>query len=155
MRYAVLLTLPIVLGACVPLSIYYKPGASVSRLERDTTQCQVDALSKAPVASQIRQEPPTYVPERKICDAAGNCTIRPGFWKDGQIYTVDVNQGLRGRVEEQCMADRGYQPVSIPACPSSVSQAVPAAATRTLPQLSPSSCAIRNRDGSWQIVNRG
>jgi hypothetical protein len=53
------------------------------------------------------------------------------------------------------MADQGFVPVSIPACPSAVAQAAPQRATTTLPPLNDKSCVIRNDDGSFQIVTRG
>jgi hypothetical protein len=71
------------------------------------------------------------------------------------VISYDPNDGLRKQVERQCMADIGYSPVSIPVCPDNVARAVPPAATRVLPALGPKACVIRNRDGSFQIVNRG
>lgn len=143
------------LTACAPLPLYYKPGVSVARLQSDQTDCEVKALRDAPVAGQIRQRPPIFVPGEVFCDSAGNCYSTPGYWIDGGIYTVDVNAGLRDRVVAQCMASKGYSPVQIPPCPVSVTSNVPASQTQKLPPLSASSCAIRNPDGSWQIVNRG
>jgi hypothetical protein len=153
-RLATLL-LTLALPACAPLTLYYKAGTPVATVERDTTACQVQALRDAPVANQVRRTPPTYVPPRRTCDSAGNCTTTAGYYLPGEVYTVDVNSALRKKVENQCMADRGYSPASIPACPQGVKQAAPLAATATLPRLTPKSCAIRNRDGSFQIVNQG
>ena len=69
--------------------------------------------------------------------------------------TFDPNEDLRNRVEAQCMADKGFAPVSIPACPRNVARAAPTRATTTLPALNPKSCVIRNSDGSFQIVTQG
>ena len=146
----------LLLAACAsPLSIYYRPGVSVARMQTDQTRCQVSALRDAPVATQVRQHPPIYLPGRRICDSSGACYTEPGYWVDGGIYTVDPNADLRARLETMCMAAKGYQPVSIPPCPSAVAEAVTPARTRQLPTLSENSCAIRNQDGSWQIVTRG
>jgi hypothetical protein len=145
----------LVLAACGPLSIYYRPGVSVSRMQNDTTNCQVAALKDAPVANQIRQSPPIFYPGRTVCGAAGSCYRTPGFWADGGFYTVDANKELRGRVLDMCMAQKGYQPVTIPTCPASVKNAVPATATTKLPTLSENSCVIQYNDDQWQIVNRG
>ena len=155
MRPIVALYLCLCVIACAPLSIYHKPGVSVSRMQSDQLACEVRALKDAPVANRVRQEPPRFIPARRICDGAGHCTVRHGYWLPGRVYTVDVNADLRKRVETSCMAARGYSPVSIPPCPQSVADAAPVAATRTLPTLAPNSCAIRNDDGSFQIVNRG
>ncbi|MGD1884256.1 MAG: hypothetical protein ACFB11_18340 [Paracoccaceae bacterium] len=140
---------------CLPLSTYYKEGAPLSLVERDETTCQVKALRDAPVANVIRQRPSYYVPARKVCNSEGKCIVRGGYYRDGQIYTVDVNKGLRVKLERQCMADRGYAPVDIPACPNNVAEAAPPGVTTTLPRLSSSSCVIRRKGGQIQIVNRG
>lgn len=145
----------LLLAACGPMSIYYRPGVSVSRMQADTTTCQVSALKDAPVATQIRQRPPIFYPGRNICNAAGSCYFSPGYWVDGGIYTVDLNQDLRGRVLDLCMAKRGYQPVTLPPCPDTVKRAVPAVATVKLPTLTSKSCVIRYNDDQWQIVNQG
>ncbi|WP_050928462.1 hypothetical protein [Aestuariivita boseongensis] len=155
MRIPVMLILVALLGACQPMSIYYRAGVSVAKAEDDKLNCEVAALKDAPVATQIRREPSVFVPPRQICNAAGVCTVRGGYWLPGRTYTVDVNASLRGRLVDRCMAQKGYQPVSIPPCPQSVADAAPGGATRTLPTLTPSSCVIRNPDGSFLIVNRG
>ncbi|UWR36246.1 hypothetical protein K3762_10555 [Sulfitobacter sp. W074] len=142
-------------AACAPLNTYYKPGATVAQVNRATTSCEVQALRDVPISTQIRREPPRYVPERRHCDANNNCTTRGGFYVPGELVTFDPNQDLRNRVEGQCMADKGFAPVSIPACPSNVARAAPARATTTLPALNPKSCVIRNSDGSFQIVTQG
>lgn len=144
----------LLLSACTaPLEIYYKPGASVSRMLTDTNTCDVSALQDAPVANQVRQYPGYYVPGYRSCNKAGRCTVYSGYWAPGRIYTVDVNAQLRQRLTDQCMAAKGYQRTEIPACPQSVADRAAPAATRTLPSLSTESCAIRYESGAWQIVN--
>lgn len=143
-----------VLAGCLPLSIYYREGAQVSLMQRETLACEVRALRDAPVANQIRRTPPRFVPSRRICDGAGNCTTRPGYYVPGEVYTVDVNAGLRQRIEAQCMADKGFVPAKIPACPPGAAKAAVPARTAVLPRLSENSCVIRNQDGSFQIVTR-
>ncbi len=145
----------LVLAACGPMSIYYRPGVSVSKMQNDTTICQVAALKDVPVNTQIRQNPPFFYPGRTICGAADDCYRTPGYWADGGFYTVDVNRALRGRVQDMCMAEKGYQPVTIPTCPESIKNKVPATATTQLPPLTENSCVIRYNDDQWQIVNRG
>lgn len=140
------------LSACAPLSIYYRPGVPVAQMQTDRTECEVSALRDAPVATRIRQNPPIFEPPRQFCNSKGNCVIRPGYWREGAIYTEDVNLGLRTRLQNICMGKRGYQPVTLPRCSSSVAAAAPRTPTRTLPALTPESCAIRYDDGSWQIV---
>jgi len=143
------------LAACAPLNTYYKAGVPVATVKRDTTACEVSALRQVPVNTQVRREPPRFVPGRRVCDSGGNCRTYPGYYVPGEVYTYDANAGLRTRVERQCMADQGYMPVSIPACPDSVAKAAPPAATNVLPRLDENACVIRNRNGTFQIVNRG
>tara|TARA_R110002094_G_scaffold11916_6_gene21765 strand:- start:293 stop:832 length:540 start_codon:yes stop_codon:yes gene_type:complete len=141
--------------ACAPLNTYYKPGVSVNMLERQTLACQTQALREVPSSTQVRRTPPRFIPPQQRCNAAGACVMTPGRYIPGDLVTFDPNDGLRKRVEQQCMADKGFAPVSIPLCPDAIARATPARATMTLPPLNPNSCVIRNSDGSFQIVTRG
>ncbi len=141
------------LAGCTDVTFYHKAGVAVSRAQTDTTDCEVEALQKAPVANQVRQEPPIFHPGRTVCDASGNCWSTPGYWVEGGIYTVDVNRDLRARVMDMCMARKGYAPVTLPRCSATVKASVPKRPTTTLPALTPQSCVIRHDDGSWQIVS--
>ncbi|MFC3616309.1 hypothetical protein ACFORG_21410 [Lutimaribacter marinistellae] len=140
------------LGACAPMSIYYREGVSVSRLQTETTDCQVRALRDAPVANEVRQGPPIYYPGRTVCNSAGQCWQQPGWWVPGNVYTVDANQGLRNRVETQCMAEKGYAPVSLPQCSQAVRDQVALSRNAKMPALGESSCIVRFQDGSVQVV---
>ncbi|WP_037315902.1 hypothetical protein [Ruegeria halocynthiae] len=156
MKSVLRLLLPVmVLSSCGPLSLYYREGESVSRMQTETTQCQVQALKDAPVANQVRQGAPTYWPGRTYCDSQGRCHRSPGWWQPGQVYTVDVNKGLRNTVEAQCMAQKGYRPVSLPPCKQGVKSRVPAVPTTTLPPLSTQSCFVKFDNGSFQIITPG
>lgn len=155
MRIWIPLALAVALSACAPLNTYYREGAPVKALVADETACQVDALAKAPVANEIRREPPYYVRERRVCKHNGNCSYTGGYWIPGEVYTVDVNAPLRTKVERQCMAAKGYSPVEIPVCPPRIERAAPKGSTTILPRLSEGSCVIRNEDGSFQIVTAG
>ncbi len=142
----------LVLSSCMPLETYYKPGATLTRTERDQTTCDIRALRDAPVATQVRQTAPVFYPPRRVCDAASNCTTTGGFWEPGMVYTVDVNADLRDRIQRQCMADRGYAPLRLPPCRAEIARATPPGRTTVFPRLTENACVIRNSDGSWQIV---
>lgn len=139
------------LAACAPLSIYSKPGVSVSRMQNDTTNCEVSALKDVPIANEIRQRPPVYITGPRVC-SNGTCSYAPGYWISGGFYTVDTNLDLRGRVRDQCMAKKGYQPASIPRCSQAIQAQVKPAITKTLPKLTETSCVVVHKDGTWQIV---
>jgi hypothetical protein len=149
MRFSSLLPALLALSACAPLSIYHKPGVPVARWQADTTRCAAQAARDVPANTQIRQEPPTYVPSRRICDAAGNCRVTGGYFIPGRIYTEDRNAPLRARVRTECMAALGYAPVDIPRCPAGTQVSGPS--TR-LPPLGPASCFVPLSDGSFAIV---
>lgn len=142
----------VILTGCGPLSIYYREGVSVTRQQSDTLDCEVKALRDAPVANQVRQSPPIFYPGRTVCNAAGQCYTTPGSWAPGSVYTVDVNSGLRARVEQQCMAAKGYAPVELPRCSEAVAAQVQPARGAKLPALGPTSCVVTYQDGSFQVV---
>ncbi|MEM6760586.1 MAG: hypothetical protein AAF601_14005 [Pseudomonadota bacterium] len=146
---------PVLIGmaGCLPVDTFYDEGVSFAELERDNLACDVQALRDAPAANRTRQGPPRRI-SRTVCTAPGHC-YATGYWVPGEIYTVDVNAGLRRRVKGQCMADQGYRPVELPACPQSVAEAAPAGASDVLPRLTAQSCAIRRPDGRFRIVNKG
>lgn len=145
----------LLLAACGPVTVYHKQASSVSRLKTDLLSCQVDALAKAPVATQVRQRPPYYVPSRRYCRSDGECYSRGGFFAPGEIYSVDVNARLRDDLEEQCMSRSGYRAVALPRCTAAASPATSADTANTaqkLPVLSETSCVARDATGDWQII---
>jgi ferredoxin len=143
------------MGGCGPLTTYYKPGVSVAQLERDQTRCQVQALAQVPASTQVYHHPPERLPDRRICDADGNCRIKPGRIVPGRIETFDPNDGLRARVARQCMAERGYSRESIPLCSQAQRTSPVGAATTRLPKLTPNACYRRLESGKVQIVTGG
>jgi hypothetical protein len=143
------------LSGCGPSLIYYKPGAEVSRLQSDTLSCQTQALQKAPVANEIRQDPPRYFPGRRYCGSSGHCSYYPGYWEQGRIYTVDTNLGLRTRLEQACMAGKGYSQVEVKRCPQRVIDQNGGEFGGPLPSLTPDACVIDGGNGAIRIVQPG
>ena len=143
----------LMLAACAPLDIWYKPGVPVAKAEDRLLTCRADAAQKIPVNTRTRRTPVSIVP-RRICDKNGNCSV---FYDQigGDLIVYDANEGLRRDVVAQCMRNSGYSPVSIPPCPPEIRTAAPAGRTSVLPRLAQNSCVIRNNDGSWQIVTPG
>lgn len=151
-RATAFLGLATLVGACDnSLDTYYREGGAVSRLETDLLSCETSALKDAPVATEVRQRAPIYIPGPSYCTSPGYCH-RGGYWADGGIYTVDVNKDLRTRIADQCMEQRGYTRVSIPRCSPGVSAQLPEQATTVMPKLTPGSCVSRNSDGTYQLV---
>ena len=152
MRYRVLgVVFAGVLAGCTPLSLFYKEGAPVQRLNADLGACKQQGLREVPVDQDTRYIPGQEAP-RTICDAAGVChTVWVQITPD-RIETYDANEGLRADYVEACMARRGYQPVRLPACSDAVVNATRLSPTKVLPPLSSNSCAIRLKTGQYQIV---
>ncbi|WP_390914585.1 hypothetical protein [Pseudosulfitobacter sp. SM2401] len=148
------LVLPLVVSACLPLTTYYRAGVSPARLQSDITSCEVRALRDAPVRLQTQVSPPVWVAPRQICNAANVCTTQPGYYRPGHVYQVDVNKALRGRVETQCMSDKGYAPAKIQPCKNGAAT-VPASGAAKLPTLTDRSCFLRNSDGTLRVLNQG
>lgn len=152
-RFSPVLLAALTLGACGPLGLWHKTGVSVARMQNDTLACRTQAAQKVPVSTQIRRTAPRRVP-RRICDQAGNCNTYYDVIP-GDFYTYDANEGLRAQVANQCMITKGYSRASVPPCPASVAQSTAPARTTVMPALGPQSCAIRNQDGSFQILTPG
>lgn len=137
------------LASCGPLPVYYRSGADQTRINSDTLICEVKSLKEAPVANQIRQRPPIFYPPVQQCHG-GNCWTRPGYWVDGGTYTVDVNAGLRARLEQSCMTQKGYQRFELPRC--SADQVAALSGKPGSGGLSEASCALRQKNGSTIIL---
>jgi len=150
-RFYIMGLAAILLSGCLPLSVYYREGAEVSRIERDQTACDVQALSEVPKRILTRYIPPTYS-YRQSCNAAGACKTVRILLSPGRYEQYDANEGLRARAAAQCMADKGYQKVSVKPCPGDVIEETVITSTRVQPRLTKDSCAIRIRGGKYQIV---
>lgn len=139
------------LAGCTPLSLFYKEGTPVQRLNSDLADCKLRALRDVPVDQDTRFIPGDKAP-KSICDAAGVChTVWVQITPD-KVETFDANEGAREDYVEACMAKSGYAPVRLPACNDAIRQSTPLAATKVLPPLSAESCAIRLKTGQYQIV---
>ncbi|MWB77451.1 hypothetical protein GLS40_05385 [Pseudooceanicola sp. 216_PA32_1] len=140
------------LGACGSETIYYRPGVEVTRAQGDEVACGRSALADAPVRMEREVIPGDYVPPHKHCDAAGNCLVEPGFWQPDRFVTRDVNKDLRRQIARQCMAEKGYQRITLPACSNGVKAAVPPAITTVMPRLTSQACVIQRPNDYYQIV---
>jgi hypothetical protein len=138
------------LAACAPGTVYYAEGVDLPTRDADYAQCEAQALRDFPVRSETRYTPRIFIPPEQICDAAGTCTITPGYFDGGEPYTVDVNASFRRTATRGCMGDRGYARVGLPLC-------APDTAVRpstVMPPLTDATCLYRpTRSGPALIVN--
>ena len=142
----------LVLSGCGPVPFFYQEGGSVSRMQSELLSCEVDALAKAPVATQVRQSPPRYIPGRRYCRSDGRCYRDGGFFVSGEFYSVDVNARLRGDLKTQCMSDKGYQRIELSRCTSDISFPNAPDDGSRMPALSDASCANKDDSGKWRII---
>ncbi|NCO21791.1 MAG: hypothetical protein GW905_07270 [Rhodobacterales bacterium] len=141
-----------VLAGCAPYSGYYKAGQTVARLNTDQTACEVKGAQDVPPNTQLRRTPVELIPAREICDRHGKCSVIPARIEGGEVYSYDANADLRARVVAQCMADKGYEKVSIPPCPDSVAKVAASRAPGVLPPLGPNICVAQGADGGLIFV---
>lgn len=138
---------------CTPTSFWYKAGASTSKLNSDFVNCRVRAAQSVPVNTQVRTTPTYVTPGQTNCYSTGyttQCNTYGGQVHGGQTYSYDSNEKLRNEVVAQCMAQMGYQSISLPNC--SKEQAKNMKPYTNLPTVKESSCVVQTKSGS-RIVN--
>ena len=148
-RFALIAATSFIALAGCNYTLYHQAGKSFAERDADVTRCDVIALRKAPVETQILFTPPRQE-ERTICDDDGNC-ITETYWTKPEPYTVDPNKELRERVAMQCMLDKGYQQISLPSCDDGQTLSVPTKMTN----IGPNSCAVRLKGGAVRIAQPG
>ncbi|MEL6171295.1 MAG: hypothetical protein AAFQ04_10585 [Pseudomonadota bacterium] len=143
--------LAMVVSSCAPLSVYYQEGAEVSRIDASLLSCQTSSLAKVPEKLRKRYIPAVYG-SRPFCYSSGKCFYKHVLIRPGYFETFDANEGLRAKVTDQCMTDKGFAFVEIPHCSPEVTQETIIRATTVQPKLSEQSCSIRVEGGRYQIV---
>lgn len=150
-RFGTLAALALLVAGCSE-TIYYQPGASTTETRADEIACGRIALAQAPVEKETEIIPGRYLPGPVVCDANNNCHRRPGRRLPPEIITRDVNEELRRLIARQCMAERGYDRVTLPYCSEAVKAQVTPAITRRMPQLSGRACIIKRGPDAYQLV---
>lgn len=119
----------VLLAGCVPASFWIKDGVSLARYQRDQTGCEVTGTQQVPTNTQFGWAPYTG------------------------IYSADTNTALRQRVIAQCMTDRGYRRVELPACPGDTASAVRSGDLPRRPsmKITSESCHVAMMDGSYRL----
>ena len=110
---------------------------------------------QSPVAGDLRQVATALKISTEMERSADLCC---NICKSARrIYGHDLDPKLRGiiqKLSDQAQAEY-RQALDAYTSLDSVRAAAPPGRTETLPRLTENACVIRNRDGSWQIVNRG
>jgi hypothetical protein len=98
----------------------YKAGTTPAETQRTLTDCQIEAAQRVPQQMVVRTTPSYTTPVQTQCNRIGTqtfCNSTGGDTYGGQTYTSDANAGLRVQAFAQCMGDKGYRFVNVPACP--------------------------------------
>jgi hypothetical protein len=98
----------------------YKAGVGWAEIDRDKTNCEIEAAQRVPQNIVVQSSPTYTTPTQTYCNQIGTqtfCNTTGGQTYGGQTTSSDANAGLRVRAYGQCMAQRGYRFVDIPACP--------------------------------------
>ncbi|MEM6307607.1 MAG: hypothetical protein AAF701_06455 [Pseudomonadota bacterium] len=144
-----------VLWACSSERLWYKEGAAPTRIDRQLTSCQVSALDKVPVNTQINTTPTYRVPVETACDTRKQgektCHTTEYETRGGDVYSYDANTELRERVVAHCMGDLGYTQIELPYCESQMARIKAQGQTR-FPRLTDTSCVV-DVAGHIRIVN--
>ena len=152
MRLKAAAALALLIAGCSE-TIYYQAGATTASARADEVACGRIALAPAPVAREREIIPGEDVPGPVICDANNNCRRTPGRRLPPRVIVRDVNEELRRLIGRQCMAERGYERVSLPYCSEAVQAQVTPAVTRRMPALTTGrACIIKRGVDSYQIV---
>lgn len=135
---------------CMETSMWYREGVSPMKVNSDSTDCQVAAAQRVPVNSQLGQTPVYYTPVQTQCYGYGSsvsCTQTGGQSYGGNVYSYDANAGLRSRVTQQCMMNKGYQLINIRKCEDKDLKGG-IRSYSVLPQLTPNSCYVNAPSGT-------
>ena len=98
----------------------YRAGDNEAKRQRSITDCQIEAAQRVPQQMVVRTTPSYTTPVQTQCNRIGTqtfCNSTGGDTYGGQTYTSDANAGLRVQAFAQCMGDKGYRFVNVPACP--------------------------------------
>jgi len=144
MRYTLVALSVLALAGCVssgPAPTLYKPGATKTETQAALDDCRVESLAKVPQAMATDVSPGFSSPGTLQCNTVGNYTScnRVGAVNiPASATTYDVNQPLRGRIIDRCLAAKGYKTLVLPRCTSEQASAIRASGKRP----SPPTCTI-------------
>lgn len=131
---------------CGPKQFWYKMGQTPQQAQKAELNCSVKAAQDVPVSIRQTQDVGEYVEGIDNCvETVTNgvrtksCTKIPGYWREGAVTSYDANENLRGRYFQNCMAQQGYQRISLKEC----DRGAVTRATLAYPALRSGSCYIR------------
>lgn len=138
----------LVATACVatgPVNVVYKPGSTGEQRLSALTECETQALAKVPRAMATGMTPAYTTPSNVQCYGTGayvSCQQYGGQTYGGDVYSYDANQDLRDRVTMQCLAQKGFQTISLPSCDAEQSKRAVSSMGRKQPTYDKIECVV-------------
>lgn len=135
-------------GACVatgPVAVVYKPGSTGEQRSAALLDCETQALAKVPRAIATGVTPTYTTPSNVQCYGSGayvSCQQYGGQTYGGNVYNYDANQDLRDRVSLQCLAQKGFQIISLPTCDAEQSKRAVSSVGRKQPTFDKIECVV-------------
>jgi hypothetical protein len=108
-------------SSCAPstVDLYYKVGTDFQDVQLARDECKMSSFGVIPQNMMVEQTPGYHDPGNLVCDGYGTflaCRRVGSFTVPGRTYTYDVNQGIRDRYVERCMADKGFALAEVKTC---------------------------------------
>lgn len=135
----------------------YKAGTTPAETQRSVTDCQIEAAQRVPQQMVIQTTPSYTTPVQTQCNQIGTqtfCNSTGGDAYGGQTYTSDANAGLRVQAFAQCMGDKGYRFMNVPACPMGTT-AADLDKSPVLRSFSRNTCYFLTESGQSAVGNLG
>ena len=109
--------------AGVPIrDVPYKEGVSGDRMASDRIDCEIEATQRV-LPNIVQSTTPTRsTPVQSTCNQIGTqtfCTSTGGGTYGGRTSSSDANDDLRVRAYRQCLINKSYRFLNIPACSQS------------------------------------
>lgn len=104
-----------------PARYIYKAGATRVDKQAALDACKIDSFQRIPQSVVSETNGGYYNPGHLQCSTVGtstNCYRVGAVNIPATTNTYDVNEGLRGRFIAQCLVNKGYSVVDLPACPT-------------------------------------
>lgn len=147
MKQTLALLAALTLAGCTtaPVTVYDRQGVSVSRLSNDYAACRINAERQAPVLIQNQTSYGTAIGIGTGGCYGGFCSggNRGGIALSVDNRRVDVNEGRRFGLLQQCMFDRGYAARQLPGCSNEARSGVPIGSDYRQPAITQQSCAVQ------------
>lgn len=153
MRRLALLLPVLFAAACTsgPQIVYDKQGVTASRFANDYNTCVASAERQAPVLFQNQTNYGATISVGTGSSSRYWYGSGSGLGLSVDTRRIDVNEGRRIGLMQDCMGRKGYTPKQIPSCTSQQRSGAAISANYRQPPVTPESCAARV-DGIGPVI---